>query len=171
MRLLPLVLAALALAAPASAQRRTPNPLHGAPLPFSATVREPDSGALPRTARAEGDRPALVLALGGAVGGGVGMFGGMAAGELRDGGPRNCEDMCFGPGIILGTLAGEAIGVAVGTHLANGRRGRLIPGLLTSGGILAAGIAAGLVAPPVLLAIPPAQIIGSIGAERATQHR
>lgn len=115
--------------------------------------------------------PDLALALGGIVGGGVGMFAGMFAGALLDGdADEDCIDFCFGPGLILGFLGGEALGIAGGVHLANGRRGSLPLSMLTSVGILAASLVLANEVPIMLLLTPVTQIIISGAVERRTSR-
>jgi hypothetical protein len=112
------------------------------------------------------------LALAGVVGGGVGLVGGMAAGALAqkavDG---NCTRDCSMLGIVLGGLAGEALGMSAGVHLANGRRGSLPLGMLTSAGILTVGLVAGNNIPIMLLLVPVGQLIGTVTVERRTGRR
>ncbi|HEX2076887.1 MAG TPA: hypothetical protein VHG08_04235 [Longimicrobium sp.] len=120
-------------------------------------------------AQPEEGRPALWLVAGGVAGGGVGMIAGMFIGGVLDGpADEDCIDFCFGPGLILGTLVGETAGIALGVHLANGRRGSLPIGMLASAGMLVLGGLIALEAPEVILVLPAAQIIGAIRAERIT---
>ena len=112
------------------------------------------------------------LAVAGVLGGGVGMFAGMFAGAALDGPPHeDCIDFCFGPGVVYGFLLGEALGISTAVHLANGRRGSLPLGALTSAGILAVGLVAGNDKPEILLLLPVAQIVGAITVERRTARR
>lgn len=109
------------------------------------------------------------LVVAGVVGGAVGMVGGLATGALLDGpADPECIDFCFGPGVILGPLIGEVVGVSLGVHLANGSRGRIVPGVLTSAGLLAGGLAVGLAVPPLLFVVPVGQLAGVIRMERRT---
>lgn len=152
--------------APRSANAQAVDPLPSRLVPpamLAAAATAPAADAQP------GGRSPEVLALGGVVGGGVGMFAGMFAGALLDGpADEDCIDFCFGPGLILGTLAGEALGIAAGVHLANGRRGSLPKSALTSAGILAVGLVAGNNVPEMLVVVPVSQIVASITVERRT---
>lgn len=114
--------------------------------------------------------PALLL--GGVLGGGVGLVAGTFLGAVIDGeADPDCIDFCFGPGLVLGLLAGEALGMSAGVHIANGRRGSLPLGMLTSAGILAFGLVAGNSFPPSLVIVPLSQLAGSIWVERRTNRR
>ncbi len=114
--------------------------------------------------------PALIL--GGVVGGSVGLVSGMFLGAVIDGeADPDCIDFCFGPGLVLGLLAGEALGMSAGVHIANGRRGSLPLGMLTSAGILTFGLVAGNSFPPSLIIVPLSQLAGSIWVERRTNRR
>jgi hypothetical protein len=158
-----------ALLAPRPAHAQAPDPLPSRLAPPAMPFASPADRAA--AAQGEGRSPEL-LALGGIVGGGVGMFAGMLGGALLDGEPdEDCIDFCFGPGLILGTLAGEALGVAAGVHLANGRRGSLPVGALTSAGILAVGLVAGNDVPEMLVVVPVSQIVAAITVERRTARR
>lgn len=169
----PLVCLALPLALlasrPAHAQVPDPLPALLAPPVVSAAAAPGERVARAQREGASGG----TLAMGGLVGGGVGMFVGMFAGAALDGPPpEDCIDFCFGPGLVYGTLLGEALGVAAGVHLANGRHGSLSRGALTSAGILALGLLVGSEQPELLLVVPVGQIIGAATVERRTaRHR
>lgn len=111
------------------------------------------------------------LAVGGVVGGGVGLAGGLLIGALVDGPPEaDCIIYCFSPAMVVGALAGEALGIAAGVHLANGRDGSLLLGTAASSGILLLGFVAGLEAPGIGLIIPIGQIVGAMAVERSTER-
>jgi hypothetical protein len=118
---------------------------------------------------AEDGASTVWLTVAGVAGGGVGMFGGMIVGGLLAGPPdERCIDFCFSPGLIPGALIGEAVGLSLGVHIANGRRGRVIPGVLTSAGILGVFVLAGSEVPVLFLALPVMQLAGVIQMERRT---
>lgn len=111
------------------------------------------------------------LAVGGLVGGGLGLVGGLVIGALVDGLPEeDCIVYCVSPGMAVGMLAGEALGIAAGVHLANGRHGSLLLGTAASTGILALGLIGGLESPGVVLLIPIGQMVGAVAVERSTEH-
>ena len=184
--LMSLVLASIAAAAP-SATHGQPSPAAAeapvgfgpgpqrtlpfevAPEPFAAAqdVRSHARGTADPGARHGTGR----LALGGVAGGGLGLVGGAVLGAAIDrADDDDCIDMCFGPGMILGALGGEALGMALGVNLANGRKGSLPANLLASAAILAGGLLAthesGL-----LVAVPVGQLGGTIAMERAAERR
>lgn len=174
---LAVLLVLLALAAPRAAHAQsTAQLLAGVPSdpPLVVLVHQASGASRPvlvalDSVRVPRERATGWLVAGGVAGGGVGMFAGMIAGALIDGkADEDCIDFCFGPGLILGTLAGEALGGALGVHLANGRRGSLPLGMLTSAGILTLGLFTALEVPEILLVIPVAQLVGAIRIERAT---
>ncbi|HEX6038328.1 hypothetical protein [Longimicrobium sp.] len=113
-----------------------------------------------------GSTPALIL--GGVLGAGGGMVAGAILGSVIDGdGDPDCIDFCFGPGFVLGMLAGEALGMSAGVHLANGRRGAFPLNALTTAGILAAGLVLGSDGGAILV-VPFGQLYGAIRVERST---
>lgn len=136
----------------------------------AAPSREPAAAVIPADAEARG--AALEwLAIGGLVGGGLGLAGGILAGALVDGPPEaDCIIYCFSPAMVVGALAGEALGIAAGVHLANGRHGSLFLGTAASAGILFLGLVVGLEAPGIGLAIPVGQTVGAIAVERSTER-
>jgi hypothetical protein len=131
---------------------------------------EPAASLVPMDAAARG--AALEwLAAGGVVGGALGMAGGLLVGALVDGPPEaDCIIYCFSPAMLVGTLAGEALGIAAGVHLANGRDGSLLLGTAASSGILFLGLVVGLEAPGIGLVIPVGQIVGAMAVERSTER-
>lgn len=168
-----LLLAALSASRTAHAQSMdprlaVPRPDRGRIEPATPS-REP-AAMIPADAEARG--AALEwLAIGGLVGGGLGLAGGLVAGWLVDGPPEeDCIVYCVSPGMAVGALAGEALGIAAGVHLANGRHGSLLLGTAASTGILTLGLLTGLESPGVVLLIPLSQIVGAIAVERSTQR-
>jgi hypothetical protein len=113
-----------------------------------------------------GTHPGL-LALSGALGGAAGLVGGALAGARITGG--NCDD-CGLIGGVYGGIAGWSAGIPLGVHLANGRRGKLLPSLLSSLAIGGVGLGAALAADKVelMIPVPVAQLITSILIERST---
>lgn len=178
---LALLLAVCAAFAPHAGHAQFRDQLYTSPvLPSSAAADAPaqptlllviPADAFGAVAGPEGaSDPALIL--GGVVGGGVGLVAGMFVGAVLDGrADPDCIDFCFGPGLVIGLLAGEALGAAAGVHIANGRRGSLPLGMLTSAGILTFGLVAGNEYPPSLVIVPLSQLIGSIWVERRTARR
>lgn len=160
-----LVLAML-FAPPAHAQLADPAATAG-PRAWSSVVPQPVPAVQPERRRS----PEL-LALGGVVGGGAGLVAGALAGAWLQGSKDpDCIDFCIGWEPIVGALAGEALGLALGVHLANGRRGSLPLGMLTSAGILTVGAIGGNNVPPMLLIVPVTQIIATVTVERRTERR
>ena len=166
-----------ALIAPSSAHAQSPDPrLALPPLALRRVgIAPPSAAALPLRASADGAAARSVspgwLVAAGVVGGGLGMVAGAVGGAVVDGRPDDdCIDFCFGPGFVLGALAGEALGVAAGVHLANGRKGSFLLDLATSAGVLALGIGLGHEAPAAGLLVPVSQIFGTVVAERNTEH-
>jgi hypothetical protein len=85
-------------------------------------------------------------ATGGAIlGGAIGVaLGGLAGGAFTS---SKCEggnpDACIGPtflGILWGGGIGHTVAIPLGAHLAGGRRGALVPSMLTSAAIFGAEI-------------------------------
>jgi peptidoglycan/LPS O-acetylase OafA/YrhL len=161
-----LVVLALLLAPPAHAQSADPAAAAG-PRAWAPMTTQPAAAVQP-----ERRRPDEVLALGGVVGGGAGLVVGALAGAwLERPAYEDCLGICIGWGTVIGGLAGEALGLALGVHLANGRRGSLPLGMLTSAGILTVGAIGGNNIPPMLLIVPVTQIIATVTVERRTERR
>lgn len=176
MRIVLAGLLAAVLFSAGSATAQTPDPrlgLGSGPASWHASDA-PGSGSLhalrlPDASREDRRHPGWLAA--GAVGGGaLGLVGGMVAGALIDapGANDGCTGFCNANGIAYGALAGEALGVALGAHFANGRQGSFPAGLLTSAGILVVGVAARREVPVSVVLVPAAQIVGAIVVERAT---
>lgn len=123
-------------------------PVHGQRAPAKLVGADAVRGRPTPTWRAEVSGASVVRAgLGGLLGGAVGVVaGGLVGGDITS---RDCEsgnpDQCLGlalPGMVWGAAAGHTLGIPVGAHLANGRRGSLTRSLLVSGGIFAAEVIA-----------------------------
>jgi hypothetical protein len=121
------------------------------------------------------------LLTGGLIGGGTGLLVGGLAGAVI--GSNRCTDpgnpdSCSGlEGLVIGGIMGEAVGIPLGVHLANRRRGRLGTSLAASVALAAAGAGAVVwsdsreVALGVAAAVPAAQFAASILLERRTGRR
>jgi hypothetical protein len=116
---------------------------------------------------------ALVFA--GLMGGGIGFVGGIYAGYGIEHALSDCEgeELCGLGGALLGAVLGEAIGLPMGVHLANGSVGNYGQQALASMGIAAVGALVGFglggpVAPVILVAVPIVQLAISISIERRT---
>jgi hypothetical protein len=143
------------------AQRLPPNPFPRAEMALTPPARRPMAG-VPRT---DDDIPKLVF------GGVIGAAAGFVAGALifRE---TSCNELdCLAPA-FYGGLSGLSVGMPLGVHLANGRRGGYGPALAASLAIGAAGLGAAILAdePRFLVAIPLLQIVSSIGIEQATSR-
>lgn len=121
--------------------------------------------ARPAVTQVPAQRDDVTLVLAGVVGGAVGLFaGGYVGGKALEG---DCED-CDLLGLVYGGIIGEAAGVPLGIHLANGRRGSYGVALLPSLAIAGAGIALAGAADrsELLLAVPVFQVVSSIAVDR-----
>jgi hypothetical protein len=160
MRGLALVLLTV-LPLPLEAQRLAPSPFRSVedslpsarPSPSAVVVR-------PST------HPAL-LAMGGVLGGAAGLVGGAWVGE------HFTEDQCDDCGLVgaaYGAVAGVSAGLPLGVHVANGRRGRLLPSLAASFAIAGAGLGAAALTNTyeIMVPVPALQLISSILIERST---
>ena len=111
---------------------------------------------------------------------GLGLLGwgvGAVAGHAIQG---DCfEEYCGLEGIFYGGAAGGGMGLAVGAHLGNRRRGSFPLDVLTSGAVWGVGYAlmssfandgdgAGVVLTAIML--PPTQLVATVLVERATGH-
>jgi hypothetical protein len=107
---------------------------------------------------------------GAALGGTVGVFGGMLAGVALAHTHKCAGEDCSLGQALVGAAVGEAIGVAVGAHLGSARRGNLALAALTSVGISAAGALAlrnpSGAAPAIVVAIPVLQLAAVLALER-----
>jgi hypothetical protein len=112
--------------------------------------------------------------LGGVVGFGVGAAAGYGL-ELST--SWSCVDWCGVGGALIGMFVGESMGLALGTHLTNDRKGPVLATSAASIAIAAIGlaIATRLDSPrtrtPVLLAIPITQLLTVTGMEYRAQNR
>ena len=117
-------------------------------------------------------RSTVALVAGGALGGIIGGAAlGTVAGVLAC--SRNSDDYC-GLLAIPGGVVGEVIGMPLGVHFANDRRGSLALSTVGSSLVMGAGIAAAIAADGthgwvIVLAIPMVQLAGVIAIERATE--
>jgi hypothetical protein len=132
----------------------------------SALLHEQANAAIPR------------LVAGGVVGGIAGFFLFGYAGAVIADTPDSNEGFDELAGFVVGATIGESLGIPVGVHLANRREGKVLPAILASLGIGAAGLALALVAegsgplPAVILGVTPiAQFVSSIHIEHATAGR
>jgi hypothetical protein len=167
---LPVVIALL-FAPPAHAQLADAAAAVG-PRAWAPMLAPPVATPSVRAVQPERGRPPELLALGGVLGGGAGLVAGVLAGAALDGpAPDDCIDFCFGWGTVIGGLAGEALGLALGVHLTNGGRGSLPLGMLTSAGILTAGVIGGNDIPEMLVIVPVSQVIATVTVERRTGRR
>jgi len=109
---------------------------------------------------------------------GLGLLGwgiGAVAGGLSQ---ADCGDeFCVFEGVFYGGAAGGGLGLAVGAHLGNRRRGSFLADLVVSGAVWGVGYAAmrsfldssddtGVILTAVTL--PPTQLVVTVLAERAT---
>lgn len=142
-------------------------PIETAASPYpSAFPYEQASAPIPR------------LVVGGVVGGVAGFFLFGYAGAMIADDPDSNEGFEELAGFVVGATIGESIGLPVGVHLANRREGKVLPAMLVSLGIGAAGVALALAAdgsgalPAVILGVTPvAQLVSSIHIERTTARR
>ena len=132
--------------------------------------------------------PTLGSVAGAVLGGTVGLLGGgLAGGAITS---NDCEpgnpDQCLGeamPGFIWGAGVGMTLGIPLGTHVGNGRRGDLARSLLVSAALFGAEVLVlnRLVddgrtqhmeaVRGVAIAVPIVQIVSSIWIESATDGR
>jgi len=146
------------------------------PAPFSSAV----TNGFPGTATPVqvAPDPGSGSTVGAAVGLGLlGWGAGALAGHLIQG---HCyEDFCGWEGVFYGGAAGGGLGLALGAHLGNGRRGNFALDLLTSGAVWGLGYltmrsciknsdAVGLVVTAITL--PPTQLAATVLVERATSR-
>lgn len=167
------VLLALAAPSPARAQWAAP------PLAALRADAPPAPAARPAPALQEQERlpsPA-VLALGGIAGGMFGTVLGAAAGYALETTLTGCRgsDFCGLGGIALGGAAGEVLGLPLGVHAMNGRRGRYGEGVVVTllVGLAGIGLATQLpeAGPVMSVAIPAAQLATAVAVERASGAR
>ena len=137
-----------------------------APKPFPSVDDAPGTPAPHASSRVAGTHPGW-LAVGGVLGGAAGLVGGAYVGARIT--EDDCED-CFLLGGIHGAIGGWSTGIPLGVHLANGRRGKLLPSMLTSLAIGGVGLGAALAADryELMIPVPVAQLVTSILIERST---
>jgi hypothetical protein len=100
------------------------------------------------------------------------IAGGLAAGNAAVG---DCEDLGCLEAAFYGAAALGTVGVALGAHLGNGRRGDLLLDLATAAGIWVAGIGPilatgkgdGPYAVAAFIGVPIAQVVVTAAVERA----
>src|SRR5204863_1465661 len=152
------ILAPLALVAVAAAQAQ-----RLAPSPVS----------LPQPADTE---PSTVLASVGA-GLGLGVVGFLAGGAAGLGLSHNCSgELCQLPAMFFGAAAGGTLGMALGVHLGNGRRGNLATDCLAGAGVWGIGMTTLLLTggwkptgtTVLAVAVPVAQLVTTVLVEQAT---
>jgi hypothetical protein len=162
-------LLSLAALSPARAQRAAP--------PLAALRADPPAAAPaapPVPALQEQGRPPsqATLALGGIAGGALGTLAGAAAGFALETSLTQCHggEFCGVLGILVGGAAGEVLGIPLGTHVMNGRRGRYGEGVVVTLLVGLAGLGLATQMPeagPVMgVAIPAAQLIAAVAVER-----
>jgi hypothetical protein len=114
------------------------------------------------------------------VGAGLGVLGwgiGALAGAAIESQGEGYGDCCPWEGVLYGGAAGGGLGLAVGAHIGNRRRGNFLLDVLTSGAVWGAGyllmrsFAAnedynGMALTAVVL--PPVQFVATVLVERAT---
>ena len=146
------------------------------PAPFSSAV----TNGFPGTATPVqvAPDPGSGSTVGAAVGLGLlGWGAGALVGRLIQG---HCyEDFCGWEGVFYGGAAGGGLGLAVGAHLGNRRRGNLALDVLTSGAVWALGYATmrscvknsdGLGLLITAITLPPTQLAATVLVERATSR-
>ena len=111
---------------------------------------------------------------------GLGLLGwgvGALTGGAIQGGSCSFVESCDLGGIFYGGAAGGGLGLAVGAHLGNRRRGSFVLDLLASGAVWGAGYAAFSSfedkgdydsAVLTLLVLPPTQLLATVLVERLT---
>lgn len=155
----------LALAGPLAgtlhAQRLSESPFLSLDQP--PTVTDRSSRAFPSR-----EGPPALLVGGGVLGGVAGLFAGAVVGGWLT--EHDCED-CGLAGVVYGGIAGWSVGIPMGVHMVNGRRGSYGRSLLASLGIGTVGLAAAFAtnSGAVLLTVPVAQIVTSVLIERKTE--
>jgi hypothetical protein len=109
------------------------------------------------------------LIVGGLIGGAAGFFTGAYTGGTLGGGNRVCgDDPCGLEGALWGAAAGVTVGLPLGVHVANHRRGSLGEELIASMAAAGVGLAAASATNSgvPLLVVPVAQLSLSIAIEQ-----
>lgn len=118
-----------------------------------------------------GPRSVSRVGLGAVVGAAVGVVAIGVIGYHLDRATECDDDFCGLDGILIGGSIGSTVLAPLGAHLANDRRGRLVPSLVAAAvGTGALWIAAAATNEEVVLAVPLANIITSVVVERATSR-
>lgn len=130
-----------------------------APAPSLDTIRPPGNP--------------LGTVVGGVLGGAAGFFAGaMVGGSVENRFfPCHCDDPGL-MGVLWGAAIGESVGLAVGAHVGNGRRGNLGEDLVASLGMGAVGIAVAFgVGEAGLLFVPVVQVVAVATTELTAGRR
>jgi hypothetical protein len=158
----------VALATGRAVGQRLPTPFHSVRADYHRSTR-----VSVRVAPEPGIHSPLLAAAGlGLLGWGIGAATGIAIE-----GDSHYGDCCPIEGIIYGGAAGGGLGLAVGAHLGNRRRGSFLLDLLTSGAVWGAGYgvmrafsdnenSAGMTLTAIVL--PPTQYVATVLVERAS---
>jgi len=147
------------------------------PAPFqSAHTDDPRAARVPvQVAPEPGIHSPMLVAAGlGVLGWGIGALAGTAIESQSESFSGDC---CPWEGVIYGGAAGGGLGLAVGAHIGNRRRGSFLLDLLTSGVVWGAGYALmhsfanngdynGMALTAVVL--PPVQLVATVLVERAS---
>ena len=128
------------------------------PAPF-VTLRGQAPRARQALSRAPGPGHPVPAVLGGVVGGAAGLFAGGMVGAAMES-DCHCDDLALA-GIVYGGLIGESVGLALGTHLGDGRGGNFALDLLTSaaGAGLGLALAAGENGGAALISVAALQVV------------
>jgi len=117
--------------------------------------------------------PAKAYALGAGLGLG-GFFSGGLVGIALSSGCQG-DEYCGLEGFLIGAAVGGTLGMAIGVHLGNDRRGSLPLDFLTGAGIWGIGIGAAAISDwddtvtaIAAIGVPIAQLLGTVAVERAT---
>ena len=142
-------------------------------MPFESWQPGGVAGAAPADLAGVGaPRSVARVGLGAVVGAAVGVVAIGVIGYHLDRATECDDDFCGLDGILLGGSLGSTVLAPLGAHLANDRRGRLLPSLLAA----AAGtgavwiVAAASDDEDIILAVPFVNIITSTIVERATSR-
>ena len=145
-----------------------------APFPSYRPDGSPGAPAALQVAPEPGIESPLLAAAGlGLLGWGIGAV----TGNAIQGGGCSFVESCDIGGIFYGGAAGGGLGLAVGAHLGNRRRGSFVLDVVASGALWVAGYAAfrsfedagdydGAVL--TLIVLPPTQLLATVLVERAT---
>ena len=159
------------LAAWAGRAQRIPAPLLSTVTP---SARAPLVGlATPQPAAA---RASVGRAIGfGLLLGAAGFVGGALIGDAASDECDNAVDICIAQAAFYGAAGGGTLGMAVGVHLGNRRRGNVLLDFLAAAAVWGTGIAVAAgsddenLQAAVLIAIPVVQLGTTVLVERATE--